>query len=114
MSYDAGETVQDGYEEERAKARDPRRPRQGPMPGDSLSGRQTRLWKAAETLDNVLDTLTERVAPVLLPPRPSPALASLGEDSVDSSDLGGFLDQLHSKLDSLARRAGELSERVDL
>jgi hypothetical protein len=87
------------------------RPRQS---GTGLGARQDNLWKAAEVLDNALDGLAHRLGPVLLPERPSPALGSVGQDSPDASEHALFLDNLTSKIESLGRRAGELSERVDL
>jgi hypothetical protein len=101
MSYDEAEMVRT-------------RPLQGPMPGDALGGRQKRIWEATESLDNALDTLSQRIAPVLLPERTSPALAGIAGDSDERSDLGGFLDQLHDQLVRLGYRAAELSERTDL
>lgn len=108
MGYDQTDAE---YDAEVAKAR---RPRQGSQPGETLGGREARLWKAAETLDNALDTLADRMHPVLLPERAAAALSGVGDDSPERSDLGGFLDELTTKLDRLGRRAADLSERVDL
>jgi hypothetical protein len=91
-----------------------RRPPQKGKSGNSLGDRQDRLWKAAETLDNALDTLTHRMAPVLLPERADGALAGVAVDTEDVSDLGGFLDQLLDKLERLGRRVSTTSERIDL
>lgn len=107
MSYD--DTAREDYSTEAAGPS--RRPRQG---GTALGARQDRLWKAAETLDNALDSLTHRLAAVLLPERPSAALGSVGADSPDASDLGQFLDNLTGKIDTLGRRLAETTERVDL
>jgi hypothetical protein len=90
------------------------RPAQGPQPGDVLGRRQRRLWESAETLDNALDTLTHRIAPVLLPERAEAALSGVVQNEDANSDLGGFLDQLLEKLERLGRRTSATTERVDL
>jgi hypothetical protein len=101
----------EGYEESlagRARRANPPRDR------ETLGSRQDRVWKAAEMLDNAVDSLTARISPVLLPERPMDAIGGvLAEDAV-VSDLAGFLAQLTDKLDRLGRRVSETSERVDL
>jgi hypothetical protein len=101
--------VEDDAREARARVRAKQQ-----QPGETLSGRQARLWSAAEILDNALETLTARVVPVLLPERTSAALAGIVSDPADRSDLGGFLDQLTERLEHVGRRVSELSERIDL
>lgn len=99
---------QPGYDEPREHRAHRDRPQKS-----GLGGRQDRLWKAAEVLDNTLDTLAHRLGPVLLPERPS-ALGAVTADQADMSDLGGFFDHLTERLETLGRRAAELSERIDL
>jgi hypothetical protein len=109
MTY--GDSEASTYEEGPARRA---RPQPGTPPRDALGGRQKRLWEAAETLDNALDTLTHRIAPVLLPERVEGALAGIDGDAADSSALSGFLDQLRERLERLGHRVSETSERVDL
>jgi hypothetical protein len=103
------ETTRASYDEER----DSRAVRPEPRPGEILDGRRDRLWRAAEALDNMLDTLTSRLVPVLLP-EPVVALGAVEGETRDGSDLGAFLDHLTGKLESLGRRASELAGRIDL
>jgi hypothetical protein len=109
MSYD-----QDTQDAAEVRLETRRRPSQGPQPGDVLGQRQRRLWEAAETLDNALDTLTHRITPVLLPERAEGALSGIAGDADANSELGGYLDQLLDKLERLARRTSTTAERVDL
>ena len=104
------ETAQASYDEARdlrVKARPERRP------GEILDGRRDRLGREAETLDNLLDALTTRLSPVLLPEQASP-LGAVGADSPATSDHGAFLDHLTERLSILGRRLGEVVERIDL
>jgi hypothetical protein len=110
MTY--GDDEASAYE---AEERDTRRKiRQGQQPGNTLVGRQKRLWEAAETLDNALETLTARVGPVLTPEAAATPIGALDGDREDRSELGAFLDQLTDRLRSIGRRTSALSERIDL
>jgi hypothetical protein len=95
------DTTEAGYGEERE-----RRAARPQKAGAGLSARQDRLWKAAEVLDNALDTLTHVLTPILLP-EGATALGAVEPDSPDRSDHGAFLEHL-------GRRISETSERVDL
>jgi hypothetical protein len=112
MSYGDGEVSTYEPEEDRPGRRT--RPKPGPIAGDALSGRQQRLWEVAETLDNALETLTQRVGPVLSPEAATTPISALDGDREDRSELGAFLDQLTDRLRSLGRRTSALSERIDL
>jgi hypothetical protein len=97
MSYDVGRDRRAGYGEERDAAA--AAPNRGP---GGLDGRQDRLWKAAEALDNALDTLTHRLVPGPPPGAPRPALTCGRGRDEPGSDLGAFLDHLTGRLEPSA------------
>jgi hypothetical protein len=106
MSY--GDEPTRDYEAERDVRARVRQERGG------LNARQDSAWRAMETLDNALDTLSSRLSAVLLPERPTPALAGLSQDPSDVSEHGAYLDRLTERLEALGRRVSELSDRIDL
>jgi len=76
--------------------------------------RADRIQRGLETLDNGIDTMHSRIDAVLTPERPMPTLGGVPSDPDVSSELGGFLDHVERRLDSLGMRLSSLSERVDL
>jgi hypothetical protein len=65
-------------------------------------------------LQDTLDQMQEKLAPVLMPDRPTPTLAH-GEPSPEpSSELAGQLAEMAEHADRLALRLAALLARVDL
>jgi len=115
--HDEGHPGYEGdHSEPSMKEREARAAKLSARRGDrtSLQQRQDALWRAIETLDNTLDSLSERLRPVLLPERPTPAMASIDGEPEDRSDLSAFLDHAAARVNLLGERAAELSGRVDL
>jgi hypothetical protein len=82
--------------------------------GAAWKARAERIQKGLEVLDNGIDTIHSRIDPVLRPEAPSPALGGVPSDPDATSELGGWLDNVERRLDSLGMRLSSLSERVDL
>jgi methyl-accepting chemotaxis protein len=103
-------------EAEAAQAVRPRRARADrdeiAQPGQTLERRIARLETTLDSIGNRSDRLTERLAPILSPERPTPGLIS--QASEDTSTLGRMLDQFGDQAEALADALSRLTDRVDL
>lgn len=113
MAYDEDTMPSREYVEE-ASERGTRRPRARDRERDGLPQRQDRLSKEQAVMDELLDLLAERLAPILAPERSSVALAG-GTPSEDTgSDLARFLEHVTEREAMMAARLRTLTERIDL
>lgn len=83
-----------------------------PGQGQTLERRIARLETTLDSIGNRSDRLTERLAPILSPERPTPGLIS--QASEDTSTLGRMLDQFGDQAEALADALSRLADRVDL
>ena len=109
MSYGDDSPAMDTREQEMAA-----KARRGREPGPLWKARADRIQRGLETLDNSIDTIHSRIDAVLRPEQAQPLLGGVPSDPDVTSELGGFLDLVERRLDSLGVRLSSLSERVDL
>jgi hypothetical protein len=106
MSYE--ETAQASYDEAQARRR---------RPGPDHAGVGVKLDAAtshARGIEEAIDTLGERLSPLLRQPGPSLADGRIGEVESAGSALGDVVERHADHLHALVRRLHELVDRIDL